>query len=191
LSNHILKISRFSCQRRDSWVSRISLRSWSLVEKPNDPDNSLRGNGSADPDDPKEDYLHSTDDDPIFLPPTLTEPLKTVNKSLSKKEEIEPHQVMLKVSSIIISTNGFGDFSKCSVITDLISDCKLRKLAEVLQELWHKFIHQPQTARCLVFLLILGLLCQEIARRYEDAVNHFVRLLNLGVCLQLIHASRF
>jgi len=158
------------------------LRSWSLVDKPKDSKNSLQGHGQAGSDDPKEDYLHSSDDEPIFLPPTLTEPLKTVNKSMSKKEENKPHQVTLEVSSIVISTNRFGDFSKCSVVTGLISDCKLRKLAEVVQELWQKFIHQPQTGRCLVFLLILGLLCQEIARRYEDAVTHFVRLLNLEVC---------
>ena len=102
-------------------------------------------------------------------------------KWMAERENKQPHQVALKVSSIVISTNCFGDFSKCSVVTDLISDSKLRKLADVAQELWQKFIHQPQTARCLVFLLILGLLCQEIARRYEDAVNHFVRLLNLKV----------
>jgi hypothetical protein len=167
------------------------LRSWSLVDKLKDPGNPSHIHNQNGSTDTPEDYLHSSDDEPIFLPQTLKKSLEMVSKSMSKKEEDEPHQVVLKVSSIIISTNRFGNFSKCSVITDLIFDCKLRKLAEVMQELWQKFIHQPQTARCLVFFLILGLLCQEIARRYEDAMNHFVRLLNLGVRHQISYAFRF
>jgi hypothetical protein len=187
LSSHTLRVSRFSCQRRDSWVSRITLRSWSLADKPKDVENLPWGYDSGGP---EEVYHHGSDDKRIFLPSTLIKPLEAVNEPVSKREQDNPHQAILKVSSIIISTNSFGDFSKCSVVTDLISDSKLRKLADVLQELWQKFIHQPQTARCLVFLLLLGLLCQEIARQYEDALTYFVDLLNLEVYHRTTHALR-
>ncbi|KAE9372599.1 hypothetical protein N431DRAFT_439681 [Stipitochalara longipes BDJ] len=58
------------------------------------------------------------------------------------------------MSSIAISTNAFGDFSKCTIISDLIKDETMQGIVEESQRILQKFIHQPQTGRCLVFLLV-------------------------------------
>lgn len=58
---------------------------------------------------------------------------------------------------------------------------KLRYAGEKAQELWRIFVHQPQTARCLVFLLLLELLIQEIEKQYMDAAAYLIGKLNLDV----------
>jgi hypothetical protein len=46
---------------------------------------------------------------------------------------------------------------------------------------WNKFIHQPQTARCLVFLTLLRMIYQYIIQDYEDAINEIRPFLELNV----------
>jgi hypothetical protein len=198
-SNHVHGFSRFSCQKKDPWVSRITLRSWSLANKKNggDPqkiDGTSRKKklwyyvrnipsliGVAPATQAPKNYVHSTEDDPISLPEGLEKALKKANPDAYDRGKKKPKEVILRVSSIAISTNAFGDFSKCTIISEIIPASKLKKLGEEVQKLWQIFIHQPETARCLVFFLILGLTCQEIAREYEAAVNYFVDCLRLNV----------
>jgi hypothetical protein len=121
-----------------------------------------------------------TDDEPIYLPMNLEEVwLPTVNKKLSFE---------LEVSSIVISTNAFGDFSKCTVISDLIGKSDMKAIVEDAQKLWQKFIHQPQTGRCLVFFLVLGKMCQQITEDYEKAIQELTSILKLDVSQ---HLTRF
>lgn len=76
-----------------------------------------------------------------------------------------------EVSSVILTTNSFGDFSKCTIVSECVAHEKMREVSEEARKLWQKFIHQPQTARCLVFFLLLGVICQAIALDYEAAIN--------------------
>lgn len=175
LNSHILRVSEFSCQKQDAWVARITLRSWSRQE--------LSQIGSAASPVPVNktglDRFLSVEDDLITLPHHLEEPLRAVN-NLSF-DPTTSHCVDLKISSITLSSNAFGDFSKCSIISEIIPPDKLKKLGEDARELWQKFTYQPQTGRCLIFLMTLGLLCQEIARESRDAMDYFVRILDLDV----------
>jgi len=41
--------------------------------------------------------------------------------------------------------------------------------------------HQPQTARCLVFFLLLGKMCEVITVCYEEAMNTLSSILKLDV----------
>lgn len=93
---------------------------------------------------------------------------------LYKKDRV-PRDMELKVSSIGMSTNELGDFSKCSIVTDLIRPDAIEGLAEEAQEIWDAFTYQPQTGRFLVFSMVLQLLCQGMVSRYEDSINDFVR----------------
>ena len=79
--------------------------------------------------------------------------------------------LLLKVSSISLATNDFGDFSKCLIISTIYTDRDMEKVAKKAQKLWQTFAHQPQTARCLVFLLLLGSLCKEMAKWYARAAD--------------------
>ncbi|ERF69363.1 hypothetical protein EPUS_09270 [Endocarpon pusillum Z07020] len=86
------------------------------------------------------------DHDPISLAKELT-PVKTCYEANGNSDNNqEPKNFRLIMSSVILSTNAFGDFSKCTIISEDIGDNNLMKLAEDSSTLWRKFIHQPQTA---------------------------------------------
>lgn len=164
LNSHVLRMSEFSCQKRDAWCARITLRSWSRRPRDQTPPTVPVG---------------TSEDDPICLPEHL---FKAALKSNSEAYKIgESDCVNLEVSSVVLSSNAFGDFSKCSVVSRIIPLPELRTLGEDARKLWERFTHQPQTGRCLVFLMILGVLCQEIAKDSQNAMEYFTKILNLEV----------
>ncbi|RYP71046.1 hypothetical protein DL769_004759 [Monosporascus sp. CRB-8-3] len=129
LANYRLRVSMFSCQKRDPWVANITLRSWSLIriqKKSRDNDNISE---------PYEDQDNSSDDGPIELPESLLRDLKHINRHAFETESSNPHRVVLTLSSIVLSTNSFGDFSKCSIITSLISNGSIRVIEQAKEEL--------------------------------------------------------
>ncbi|KAH8592658.1 hypothetical protein B0O99DRAFT_629484 [Bisporella sp. PMI_857] len=163
--NHTLQVSKFVLQKRtSSVVAYITLRSWSLDESMSEPSDNV--NNMTDPE------SHYLSEEAISLPKSLREAFKRRER---KELHDAPPGMELKVSSIGISTNEFGDFSKCSVITDLIHRDEMELLGETVQGIWNSFIHQPQTGRFLVFSVILGFICREITRHYDDAIREFVR----------------
>ena len=143
--NHLLRVSRFELwSRQETVVVHITLRSWSLVF-------------------PEKGFSATKEDDRIYLPSNL------------HREDRDPLNSMeLKVSSIGMSTNFLGDFSKCCIITDLIREEEINALGERAQEIWDGFTHQPQTGRFLVFSLVLGLICQAMVSHYADMITDFL-----------------
>ncbi len=202
LGNHVLRFSRFSYQERDGWVANITLRSWRVphrgppLEKPTQEGvdngtlrtqlNRLLSSGGSPPGEraapAREGGSHRfTDDGPIYLPPTLKEVWGGRRMVTQEKLPLDVLSFELDVSSICLSTNPFGDFSKCLITSELLDDGDLAAIVDDARKLWQKFIHQPQTARCLVFLLILGQLCQKVTQNYEDAMKELTALLDLNV----------
>ena len=178
LGNYALNFSTFSCRTGDTWVASITLRSWQVSEVS---DTDL---AELEKVDPSSDSSQNPFDG-FRLPWNLR---KFWHKSdvteVSRNTMFKP-----EVSSIILSTNSFGDFSKCTVVSGLTGDEiieeKMHSIVENARKLWQKFIHQPQTARCLVFLLLLGQFCQQITDHYEEAIGKLSYVLELAVSLYL------
>jgi hypothetical protein len=130
----------------------------------------------------------------ISLPESLAKALRRLDKDGSRirnqltpstentEEAVLLYRAVPKASSIIISTNPFGDFGKCSVISEILTEPTMVHLCEKAKEVWQKFVHQSQTGRCLIFLLFLASTCQAMAIQYEVALGYFVRLIKLDVC---------
>jgi hypothetical protein len=115
-----------------------------------------------------------TDDEPVYFP----EELRDVWEGEGVNERLT---FELTMSSVVLSTNPFGDFSKCTVITELLDDKDMEKLAADSRLVWLKFVHQPQTGRCLVFLLLLGRFCRKITQKYDDSIQKLASILKLDV----------
>ncbi|RWA10509.1 hypothetical protein EKO27_g4575 [Xylaria grammica] len=87
-------------------------------------------------------------------------------------------RVSFFVSSVVLTTNAFGDFSRCSVISEVEDEDPSAEKDEIaagkpLNEIWQVFVHQPQTARCLVFLRLLGMLCNKLCKQYRGTIKEF------------------
>ncbi|KAL2067648.1 hypothetical protein VTL71DRAFT_15744 [Oculimacula yallundae] len=178
-SDNIFKISQFSNKNRGAWAANITLRSWSFIrtewsfpEKP-----CLAKLTFSGPTLSKIEV--SPEDTPIELPLHLHETLRKFQPKIHELEDSKPGQILLNASSIVISTNEFGDFSKCSIISELISEEILLKLKKEVPIVWQCFIHQPQTGRCLVFLLMLGHLCQAITSEHQQAIEYLSSIINI------------
>jgi len=92
-----------------------------------------------------------------------------------------------QVSSFVLATNAFGDFSKCTIISHgLLKKTELRnKIATKAAVVWREFVHQPQTGRCLVFLHVLKIMIQKMTDRYRKDLKKLESVLDLEVCTLL------
>lgn len=169
--NHISRIPEFSYQNGNIWVTRITLRSWSK------PGNNKENRNSPKLSESMTTLLGSDIDEEettIEMPRSLRDSLRFINKASFDDEQESPCILNLEVSSIVLSTNDFGDISQCTVISELL-DGATQFLERQCKDIWEKFIHQPQTARCLVFLVILGLLCKKMVAGYRDSIKCFAQ----------------
>jgi hypothetical protein len=167
LGNHVLKFSKFECERRKAWIAGITLRSWRVAFTGPQPTHAVQG---------------FSDDEPIYLPLYLESVARTKIAGRSgKKLPLEMLSFELDTSSIVMSTNTFGDFSKCTIVSDLLDNESMRYIVQDARRLWNKFIHQPQTARCLVFFLVLGKICEHLTQNYANAIDEISPFLVLNV----------
>ncbi|KAI0382257.1 hypothetical protein F5Y04DRAFT_51599 [Hypomontagnella monticulosa] len=188
--NHDKRFPDFSCQNGSTWIARITLRSWSK-RRPG-PRHGLESQHNRPISNNTEKFLESSSsvgfsssgghsatpteqDAPIRIPETLETALRSMNDDLFNLEEGGLGSVELEVSSVVLSTNNFGDFSQCTVLSDLLNRESQKLLGDQCKDLWEKFIHQPQTARCLVFLTILGILCEHMANDYRIAMDYLIQ----------------
>ncbi|KAI1750062.1 hypothetical protein F4782DRAFT_548893 [Xylaria castorea] len=160
LSNHVLHTPRFSFHKGPTWMTSITVGSWILTKTERV---SL-----------KHDSVMAKES--VELPAELKDAavLQGGNKALTSPQS----RVSFFVSSVVLTTNAFGDFSRCTVISEFDDENAKPKrnepvVAEKCNEIWQVFVHQPQTARCLVFLHVLGELCTKICKQYTNTVKEF------------------
>ena len=167
----ILNFSRFSSQTGDTWVASITLRGWRVHTE--DEINKARGVELTD-------LKRQNSADDFYLPRNLMQVWENV-VGLSKQTSFKP-----EAASIILSTNSFGDFSKCTVVAEFIDPEKMTILATKARKVWQRFIHQPQTGRCLVFFLLLGNMCEALTTQYTEAIKILSDLLIIDVSWKYI-----
>jgi hypothetical protein len=91
------------------------------------------------------------------------------------------HHVEDRATTIVMTSNNLGDFTKCTIISRIIDEECMVQFSKTAVEIWNAFVHQPQTTRCLVFLLLLGLTCESLAKKYEDIHDVLNNELGLSV----------
>ena len=176
--NHLGTLSQFSSTRKDSWICQVTLMYWSLAQAPT----SSSDNGSAT--ETVQGYSEDGRKPYKFPPKDLRE-----KKKKGTRRKGAYHVVRQDASSIIISTNQLGDFGKTTIISRLIDEAAMERLSGAALEIWNAFIQQPQTARCLVFLVLLGEVCDEMSSRYERILKELTTVLGLGVSTKLGDAT--
>src|SRR5205814_2097878 len=77
--------------------------------------------------------------------------------------------------------NAFGDFSKCTIVSELIRPDKMEDIVGQARDLWQNFVHQPQTARCLIVFLVLGEICKIIASNYDENLRALAPIISPDV----------
>lgn len=168
LGDYALCSSRFTSQIADTWIASITLKSWRSRITPGE----KSGRSPA-----------FKDDSSIYPPPHLDDVVKYLAKENPKlwQDNLKNLFLEIEMSSIVISTNAFGDYSKCTIVSELISDTEMKSILQEAQIIWQKFVHQPQTGRCLVFLLVLDKICQYTTSNYDKAIESLTSVIILDV----------
>ncbi|KAI3322814.1 hypothetical protein HD806DRAFT_544829 [Xylariaceae sp. AK1471] len=186
LSNHVLHTPRFSFQKGPTWMMTITVGSWVLI---NGESRTLKHGGVMA-------------NESLQVPGELKD--RNLLQSGNSALNLPQCHVSFFASSAVLSTNAFGDFSRCTLISE-INDSKRYKvdddnpnarpikpmeLAETSNEIWQVFVHQPQTARCLVFLQVLGILCTGLCEQYRSTIKEFASIVDSRDAFLLKDADR-
>jgi hypothetical protein len=205
--DHFGTICQFRDSRKPSWITSITLLHWSLTIKPVAAEDGSKAASrkfsfplpfqgkkhskiaprvsSADP---KAPFPFPPDDIDGFLGQKHWAEQFCIDED--ELAMFRPH-LELNSSSVVISTSPFGDFGKCSVLSRAVEEAVHLRLSKIAIEVSNAFIHQPHTARCLIFMLYLGAICDAIALQYEDILKCLDKPLGLGVgCLRLCSRAR-
>ena len=180
---HLGTVSRFCwTNKTDRWAVEITLRYWTLEGKfsrdPKHPDHPGYYNGSCGGNRPDESLLDNEDRTLIKLPNSLID------------HGQKDFEAIPMASSIILSTNHFGDFGQCTVISEIVPELEMYRACETALRITEEFIHQPRTARCLIFFVHLGCTCEAISGEIEVVARAIVFRMKLDVSLEGLRLCR-
>jgi hypothetical protein len=92
------------------------------------------------------------------------------------------HLLEERSSSLVITGDLTGHLWICSMLTCLTGPKPVHTLVnDSVRRVLHRFIHQQATGRCLVFLMLLGHMCEKLASEYETILTQLDAIVGLGV----------
>ncbi|KAK0744618.1 hypothetical protein B0T21DRAFT_282031, partial [Apiosordaria backusii] len=85
-----------------------------------------------------------------------------------------------KSSSMVFTGHPSGRLWICSVISPSVQRHLLDSLiSNYARPILDRFVHQPSTARCLIFLMFLGYLCENLALEYEKLLAQLDNIIEI------------
>lgn len=127
------------------------------------------------------------------FPPRNIADLSTNTPSLTTKLEDSEHIVEEQSTSLVFTGDRQGYMWLCSVLSPTVDS---RSVAEAICDkkkgvprLLKKFIHQQGSARGLVFMLLLGHVCEKLASGYEVLLDRLDDIMEIGV--SVFHSPLF
>jgi hypothetical protein len=95
---------------------------------------------------------------------------------------LEPTDIVEeRSSSLVITGDPSGYLWICSIWSSLTDADSITPPIHSLPNVLQRFIHQQACGRCLVFLILLGHLCEKLAGEYEMILSRLDIIVGLGV----------
>jgi hypothetical protein len=120
-----------------------------------------------------------------FPPPSIAN-LRT-GEGKSKQRQLKnktPIRVIEERStSLVMTGDSQGFFWICTIWSSLTKQKHLAVPVNSLPAVLQCFIHQQASGRCLVFLILLGHLCERLAKEHERMLQQLNTVVDLGVSL--------
>jgi hypothetical protein len=120
------------------------------------------------------------------FPPVSIASLGFDNKKSKRNEEAPPTAIVEeRSSSLVITGDPSGYLWICSIWSSLTDSESIALPTRSLRKILERFIHQQACGRSLVFLVLLGHLCEKLAGEYELILSRLDIIVGLGVSLIL------
>ncbi|PBP23734.1 hypothetical protein BUE80_DR005413 [Diplocarpon rosae] len=115
------------------------------------------------------------------FPPVSIAKLGFAKKALKSLISQEPTDIVEeRCSSLVMTGDSAGHLWICSIWSSLTDSESIAAPIHALPSVLQKFIHQQACGRCLVFLIILGHLCEKLAGEYEMILARLDIIVGLG-----------
>lgn len=143
-------------------ISHWSIRTTSLSQEHHERFNENRNNGD--------------------FPPVSIASLGFGNKKSKKTEALPPTAIVEERSSSLVITGDPSGYHWISSMWSSLTDAhSISQPVGSLPKILQSFIHQQACGRCLVFLVLLGHLCEKLAVEYEQILSRLDVIVGLGV----------
>ncbi|KAI0134259.1 hypothetical protein BJ170DRAFT_192466 [Xylariales sp. AK1849] len=168
IDNYFGAVSRFTENSEGmSWTTSITLSHWKLssIQLVDDDLALFKENRSSGD-----------------FPPNTIAKLGTTKKQLKGPGFLQnSHKLEERSSSLVITGDLTGNMWICSLLSSLTDSEALDTLInDSTCRTLQRFIHQQSTGRCLVFLMLLGHLCEKLAIEYEAVLTQLDVIVGLG-----------
>lgn len=111
--------------------------------------------------------------------------LGATKKQLQRPEVLRgAYNLEERSSTLVITGDPTGDHWICSILTCLTGAQDVHALVDTTGcRILQRFIHQQANGRCLIFLILLGHMCEKLATEYEIILTVLESIVGLGVSL--------
>jgi hypothetical protein len=203
LSHFFDATNQLSNGGEDMWITSITISHWRLQ---NDHERDIRKIEDKVEDDEKEQRVKAqrlrqgTDERQAkgesdgsvkagAAVPLITDfPPKSVsdkrNKTLAQDGRKHQLSTIRELSmSLVITGDWMGRCWTCSIISELIDEQAIVKYTDEIKDILQMFIHQQHTGRVLVFLLLLGYLCESLSKECENFTEELDDIMGMDVSI--------
>jgi hypothetical protein len=112
-------------------------------------------------------------------PPQVSYPnTEKQSRGISKPSSATIRQLSM---SLAITGDIMGRYWTCTLVCDLMTEPMVSGYMSEVKELLQMFIHQQYTGRALVFVLLLGYMCECLALECEKFMEQLNRVTGMGV----------
>jgi len=114
-------------------------------------------------------------------------PPKTVSDNRGKKStpgrrRKDPLSTIRQFSmSLVMTGDPNGQYWTCTLVSDLIDEESVLQYTMEARQICQMFIHQQYTARALVFILLLGYLCDSLSIECENFMDELTSIMGMDV----------
>ena len=106
------------------------------------------------------------------------------NKTLAQDGRKHQLSTIRELSmSLVITGDRMGRCWTCSIVSELMDEQEIAKYADEIKDILQMFIHQQYTGRVLVFLLLLGYLCESLSKECENFTEELDDIMGMDVSI--------
>jgi hypothetical protein len=127
------------------------------------------------------------------FPPASIANLKSAN-GRSEQGKVQNEKPIIRVieersTSMVVTGDSQGFFWICTIWSSLTKYKHLAASVNSLPAVLQSFIYQQASGRCLVFLILLGHLCERLAKEHEKMLKQLNTVVDLGVSRHYWHLT--
>ncbi|KAM7213096.1 hypothetical protein V8F06_011519 [Rhypophila decipiens] len=179
IRDHFGASSRFTESRETSiWTTSITISHWTMRTKTEYKADPYREPGRQNGDFPPEDIAHLSKTPVLSFGSPYPRPI-ALSTSMSMEHIVEEQS-----TTLVLTGDNQGYMWMCSILSPTVDSKSVARAVcddgKGIPRLLRKFIHQQGSARCLVFLLLLGHVCEKLASGYNLLLKRLDDIMEIG-----------